>query len=237
MGEIKRITEEDIKGSVPGDAYSFMNSDDMKIDESHGVSCGYCKNVAYGLRPAYKHYTEVHKDIWQKKINSFNSEKKVGKKLIKRMADLENTPEEERHVINQCSTNKNICIIDFDVLVKKKEVEEEKEEEEVSFELNIGRINKEDIDSLNVTLRAWLALARKKEKEKKEKEKEHMHSQNVGDTKLPNIIKKLLSEDAESVIVKNNKLGNFEVKYTKKKEVLDKEEKKKEDDLFNIESY
>jgi len=57
-----------------------------------------------------------------------------------------------------------------------------------------------------------------------------MYSQNVGDPKLPNIIKKLLTEDAETVIISENKLGNFEVKYTKKKQ----EQGEDTDNLFEL---
>jgi len=236
---MKRITKDDIKGSVPGDAYSFMDPEKMKIDDSHGVSCSYCENVAKGLRPAYMHYKEKHKEFWDKKMKGFTSEKKVGSKIIRKMPALENTPEDERHVINQCATNKNICIIDFDVLVERVTIEEDIPED-LDAIIDLGDINKEDLDKLIGTLKGWLTYAKRKAKDKKKEKIEHVHSQNVGRVKLPNVIDRLLSEDAISVIIKKNKLGNYEVKFTKKEKPETKEEEKSDEDddgLFNIDNY
>jgi len=224
---MKRITEEDIEGSIPADAYAFMKHGKMEIDEKQGVSCGYCEHVAEGLKQAYKHYREEHKEVWEQKIKSFTSEKKVGNKLIRKIPLVDETPQEERHVIKQCTTNSDICLVEFDIRLKKKE-EEEEIPEEVDSVIDLGRVDKKDMLDLTKTLRYWLKYAQKREKENKEATKEEMYSQNVGDSKLPNIIKKLLAEDAKKVIVSENKLGNFEVSYVKKKE------EKKDDDTFKL---
>jgi len=225
---MKKITDKDIEGSIPGDAYSYMKPEKMEIDESKGVSCGYCDNVADGLKQAYKHYREEHKDIWENKMQSFKSTKKVGNKIIKRFPVLEGKPQEERHVVRQCATNKSICVIDFDIKVKREETEEEIPED-TELDLDLGKIDKIDIDKLNKTLRGWLKYANKRDADKKETEKEHMYSQNVGDSKMPNIIKKLLSDEASVVLISENKIGNYEVKYIKK--IKDKDAK---NDIFKI---
>jgi hypothetical protein len=83
-------------------------------------------------------------------------------------------------------------------------------------------------------LKKHLTFIKKRKKDFDEAKKEEIYSQNVGDSKLPNIIKRLLSEDAEAVIISENKVGNFEVKYRKKKSVIEKEKVENDDKIFKI---
>lgn len=229
-----RITDSDIEGSVPGDAYSYMDQTKMEIIED-GISCAYCEHMSSSVKEAYSHFKNVHKDIWENNIKCFTSEKKKEDKIIKIVPDLDATIEEERHSYNQSATNKSVCVIDFDVNIKRREIEipleKEKVEGDVYLKIKKDKIEKDDIKKLNSILYGYLKYLQKKN-DTKNKDKKFLYSQNVSDSKLPNIIKKLLSEDATSVIIKNNKSGNFEVMYTKKE--IKEEEDKKLDNIFDL---
>lgn len=206
---LKRITEEDIEGSLPGDAYCYMDLDNLDLDQS-AISCGYCEYVANSLKDAYKHYKEEHKNVYDDRIKKLTAERKSGNKIIKKKLLFNDKPEEERHMYTQSATNKKICVIDFDIRITKEEVEEEMTKD-VKMELDISNdITEETLKELNDLLKKHLNYLKYKNKKSTG---EQNYSQNVSDPKLPNVIKKLFSEGAEKVIISENKNGNYTVGY------------------------
>jgi len=210
----KRITDEDIEGSISGDAYGYMDPQSMIMDESE-IYCAYCKNCTDSLDKAYVHFRSQHKDKWDLKIENNTSKVRKGNKIIITKPDLENKTDSERHLVEQ-SQNPKVCIIWFDAKLEYISTEESILDDS-EFEIDLGnRVTSSDIHKLSGVLKDWLKVAQKHKmiENGKPVEEDKMYSQNVGEKKLVEIINKLLVEDALIVHISKNTKGNFIVKYS-----------------------